>query len=261
MKVLLVSVLVIAVTALAPAGAQQYTCSAAFAQTYNTLDSGNISSQIQNNYEFVYPPSGSIAVTTGVLTITALDKVYTNAYFYYPAGAWTSSTAGWYYTTCSSTTSCLVYSNQYTSGIPTTPLAPALVTTGAGAYTQVTGSYINGRSIPFPGNVLGNNGQFVVTLKTTFDNSAGQKYIGLSYGSGSIGGVVQTTNTAFTRYFTITNQGSTGVQTVIAEGGGVGISGFFTTDSTTAQYITERMYLGTATDYNVSHSMNVQVTK
>ena len=80
LKVLLLSIAFIAVTALAPAGAQQYTCSFANAQTYNTLDSGAIQNTFQNTYTFVYPPSGSIAVTTGVLTITALDAVYPNAY-------------------------------------------------------------------------------------------------------------------------------------------------------------------------------------
>jgi hypothetical protein len=137
-----------------------------------------------NGIPFIFVPSGIITVTTGALLLgTALDLTYPGAYCYYPAGAWTGSAAGWYWTTFSSTTVGLVYSDKYTSGVPTVPTSPTLVTTGAGAYTQTTGAYITGINFVLPGNAMGINAGVQFQSVETNNNSAGAKYLIANFGA------------------------------------------------------------------------------
>jgi len=134
---------------------------------------------------FLKAPSGTIDVTTGVLTLgTALSNTYlmgqSNKYYmYFPAGAWTGSTSGWYYVTMSSTTSGLVYSNTYTTGNPVVPTSPTLVTTGAGAYTGVTAAVL-GPNVSITSDILNNsNGsRLKISLPISHsNNSAGAKTV------------------------------------------------------------------------------------
>ena len=134
---------------------------------------------------FLRAPSGTIDVTTGVLTLgTAISNTYlmgqsNKFYMYFPAGAWTGSAAGWYYVTMSSTTSGLVYSNTYTTGNPTVPSSPSLVTTGAGAYTGVTTSVL-GPNVSIPSDILNNRNGSRLKLSLPIshsNNSAGAKTV------------------------------------------------------------------------------------
>ena len=124
------------------------------------------------------PSSGSIAATTGVLTLsTALDQIYPSIYFWMPAGAWTGSAAGMYYATCTTTTSCLIYSNQYSGGVPTIPASPTLVTTGVGAYTQTTGAALTLLSYSMPANLMGPNGKLTTNFLFASSNTSNAKTI------------------------------------------------------------------------------------
>lgn len=109
---------------------------------------------------FVVPSSGSMADNGALTVTTALAQVYSRAFVYLPADAIVSgSAAGWYYAVFSSTTAATVYNNTYTSGVPVVPASPtAFVTTGPGAYTQVT-TGIQGPAYTLPANTVGLTGK------------------------------------------------------------------------------------------------------
>ena len=130
-------------------------------------------------------PTGNIAATTGINTLgTSLVGTFPSAYLCYPAGAWTGSAAGCYYAVCSSATSCTQYSNQYTSGTPSVPASPALVTTGAGAYTGVNGSYVQIMAFPIQANLMGLNGSIALETECFANTSANGKYASAYLGAG-----------------------------------------------------------------------------
>jgi hypothetical protein len=94
---------------------------------------------------------------------TPLPRAVGNSYSYFPAGALsTGSAAGWYWTNWSASTVGQAYNNTYTpgtSGTPTVVGSPtAFVSTGPGAFTQTSGSYIQGPTGPYTGNTMGLNG-------------------------------------------------------------------------------------------------------
>jgi hypothetical protein len=135
---------------------------------------------------FLIAPTSSIAATTGVITFGTAIPTYLLAspvsgsvkcYMYYPAGAWTGSTAGWYYTTITNSTTGTVYSNQYTTGQPTVPTSPTLVTTGAGAFVGVTG-IIKGPNVAMPANFIAPYNLLKIYTVQGNNNSAGTKLVG-----------------------------------------------------------------------------------
>ena len=175
---------------------------------------------------FLRAPSGTIDVTTGVLTLgTAISNTYlmgqSNKYYmYFPAGAWTGSAAGWYYVTMSSTTSGLVYSNTYTTGNPTVPSSPSLVTTGAGAYTGVTTSVL-GPNVSIPSDILNNRNGSRLKLSLPIshnNNSAGAKTVSPYINSiqTSVYNATTSTTGASTNEIIIPNPSNT---TVVGNGG------------------------------------------
>lgn len=221
---------------------------------------GGIANLYAQNIPFIFAPSGSIAVTTGVVTLgTALDKTYPNCYMYFPAGAWTGSTAGWYYVVMSSTTLGTVNSNAYTTGVPTIPASPTLVTTGAGAYTQTTGSYIAGPQFTVQGNLVGVNGKLRSNYGFTATNSAGNKFVKAVYGTAISGdGALLTTGLYQANSVTISNLGiatkQTYLQTFAAEG-----FDLTSVTSSSNQTFSLQCKLATATDWMVIQYSDVQL--
>ncbi len=130
----------------------------------------------------------------GVLTLTtALDRIYARAYFYMPAGAISAgSTAGWYYTVCTTSTACTVNNNVYTAGLPAIPTPVAFATTGPGAYTQTTGAEIVAQVLTVPANSMGANGSLDVVTKWSFENTAGAKTPKIKFGGSSVWGLALT---------------------------------------------------------------------
>lgn len=132
---------------------------------------------IQGGIPFILPSSGSMA-NNGALTVTtALPTTYPNAYVYLPANAVAAgSAAGWYYAVFSSTTAATVYNNRYTTGFPTIPASPtAFSTTGPGAYTQTSGSDIQGPNTTIPGGSMGPNGSLETMMLGHVQNSVNIK--------------------------------------------------------------------------------------
>lgn len=218
---------------------------------------------LTDSYPFIVPSSGSVTVTTGVLTLTtALDRVYAKSYMYFPAGAWTGSTAGFYYVTMSSTTSGLVYSNKYVSGIPSTPTSPTLVTTGAGAYTQTTATYLAGQIYTVPAGVMGLNGTLYTEVVCSAPATANFKYLQLVYGGNTFSGIGLTSSTTAAYMCKTTNNNATNSQSSFyyngINGGGYSSTAVDTTLTTTQQV---NYYLATATDYLVSQWVSLQVLR
>jgi hypothetical protein len=185
----------------------------------------------KSNIPFYIAPTGTITVTTGVLTLGTALLSYQNPgymYMYFPAGAWTGSTAGWYYVTMSSTTSGLVYSNTYTTGIPTIPTSPTLVTTGAGAYTGVSGSPLAGPNISIPANVLINSAGLRANLSQGNNSSAGAKIMSLYINNPGIfmGGTTSTTGTEYSIGSYTVIQGTSAASSILRSFSTTSISGY-----------------------------------
>ena len=163
----------------------------------------------QNAVPFLIPSSGSIGDNGALTGITALLQAYPNCYMYFPANAISAgSAAGWYYVVMSSTTAGTIYNNVYTTGLPTIPSSPiAFVTTGPGAYTQTTGSFINVYSFNVPGNLLGINGFIDVFTDKSCNNSAGNKIDRALFSANEIHQVTNTTYAGQSTRHIIQNRG------------------------------------------------------
>ena len=196
------------------------------------------------------PPSGTIAAN-GVLTLgTALDNTYPSIYMYFPAGAWTGSTAGMYYVSMSSTTVGQVYTNQYTGGVPVIPSSPAAVSTGAGAYTQTTGTYLTVLSYSLPGGVAGPSGSITSKFLISASNSAGAKIVEpLSGLLGASGSIALTTGQGVLRTFTSTNVSTTRQIGVQAADGSNNVLANGVNNTAVTVPITPKLYIPTATDW------------
>ncbi len=169
----------------------------------------------KTTYPFILPSSGSVTVTTGaILLTTPLDLVYSNAYMYFPAGAFTGSTAGFYYVTMSSTTAGTMTSTKYVSGIPTTPTAPVTVTTGAGAYVQDTGTVV-GQTFTIGANSMGVDGIIHTEVSGTCLNSVTGKTFSLIFGGTNLGATSSTTTVAVLQQNTIANRNNAALQSYV----------------------------------------------
>lgn len=219
----------------------------------------------QSRLPMILPSSGSMG-NNGALTLTtALDQAYPNAYFYMPAGAIASgSTAGFYYGVMSSTTAATLYNNPYTSGTPTIPATPTgFITTGPGAYTQTTGSFITAYSTTLPGGTLGINDEIQAHGNIFYINSAGAKSFELAYGSFVYGLIAPTTSVIQPFIGGFENTGVTNRQNLTSVSG-MNLSTMLSTlangtiDSTSNQTLTAALKLSTATDYVMIQSLVIQ---
>lgn len=147
------------------------------------------------------PPSGTMAQSGANAQVTfgtALPVVYPSIYIYFQAAAvYPSSPAGWYYSSCSSTTVCTVYNNIYTSG---STLIPATLTSipnaTAGAVSSPIATNIISFSVVIPANTLGPNGYLQFTFRVNNNNSANSKQTSVSFaGALGFGTLSNTTNT------------------------------------------------------------------
>ena len=140
----------------------------------------------------IMPSSGSIA-NNGVLTITtALPATYGNLYLYLPAGAIAAagpgSAAGVYYAQCTTTTACTVFNNVLNSGPPQIIVAPtAFVSTGPGAYTQTTGTFVNLMTITVGAGFIGANGVLSASTYALRPNTAGAVQEQWTLGGSAVG--------------------------------------------------------------------------
>ncbi len=209
---------------------------------------------------FLLPPNGSVTDTAGDITLgTALDQTYPNMYIYLAANALgNSNAAGWFYATCSSTTACKVYNNVYSSGNPTIPASPtAFSNTVSASYTTTTGTYLASYSIIIPGYQVGPYDAVEVLGTLLWNNTANNKAASVYYGGVSFYTGTFTTNHVTGFDWGFRNVGTTNAQELItttngASGGFAPQSGapaLATIDTTTAQTLTVKLEMATATDY------------
>ena len=216
---------------------------------------------LQTGIPFIVPSSGTVAVTTGALALTtALDQIYTKCYMYFPANTWTSSTAGFYYVVMSTTDDGLVYSDKYVSGQPAIPASPALVTTGAGAYTQ-TGENLQcqGPTITIPASSMGLNGRLFATGASRNNNSGNAKAIYFHAGA---------SQASISSNTTATGSGSLNLPSIVMQNAGVAAVQYVTVNGSMSALWAENTaadvtvyfmcYLATAgTDYVILHSPQI----
>lgn len=223
------------------------------------------------NIPFFLCSSGTMGNNGAVTGLTALpfETSYgasPNAYVYMPANAISAgSAAGWYYAVFSSPTACTLYNNVYTSGVPTIPSSPtAFVTTGPGAFTQTTGSFINGPVILIP--ALTSNS--VIRLGTFFltNNSANAKNASHFFGGQNIqlNTFSTTTTTTMMADFVITNKNATNRQFTRVFSGtstlSVGTPSPSSVDTSVAnQNLVMRMLLNNATDVIAFYNGSIEV--
>lgn len=219
---------------------------------------GNVT-MVTSAYPFILPTSGSVAVTTGVITLsTALDNIYSNAYMYFPANTFTGSTAGFYYVTMSSTTVGLMYSTKYTSGLPVTPTSPSLITTGAGAYTQTTGS-VAGQSFSILGGLMDLTGILYAEFNCSCKSSPDVKTLSISYDGSSTGTSTVTNTTFLNQRSQIENKNVTGAQICfqISDSGSGSSFTELTIDSTLTKSIIYNYQIATASNWIVCRCLSL----
>lgn len=208
---------------------------------------------------FGVPSSGTITAVTGALALTtAMPLLFRNCYLYFPAGAWTGSAAGWYYVEMSSASAGLVYSNQWTGGVPTIPTSKTLVTTGAGAYTQTTGSALVTPTVhALPGNVLGTQGRLKFVGNTINNNSGTSKYPAISYGSANMALGANSTGVFAQGNATISCLGNTQYEvTYTSYNSTFNAPGYVAVDSTASQNISFNVTIYANTDFCVFNLAN-----
>jgi hypothetical protein len=215
----------------------------------------------QSAIPLILQSSGSIANNGALTGLTALPSTIANCYMWFPTNTISAATpAGWYYVTMSSATAGTIFNNTYTTGSPTIPGSPtAFVTTGPGAYTQTTGSYIQSASVTVLANSMGVNGAVECWANGVNNNSAGQKTVAPFFGGSanyvssytlSLGGAIQTS---------VRNRGKTNAQSqanntiTTVQMGDIGAVNSnpttFTIDTTVNQTFSIGLKIATATDF------------
>jgi hypothetical protein len=196
--------------------------------------------------------TGTIA-TAGTVTLgTALNTTYSGGiWLYFPATAFASGSAGFYWTVMSSTTAGTVYTSD-TSGTP--------VTGSNSAYTGST-SQQTAVTITVPGGALGTNGALRVYMGASCNNTAGAKTISSYFGGSLTSGVSGTTTTIFSNAGLIINRNSASSQVATSYTSTTnGIFRLFTTlDTTSDKNIDLRLQIATATDVCVMENYLVEI--
>ena len=210
--------------------------------------------------------SDLIASSTGVLTLgTALDRVYTKAYCWLPAGAFTGSAAGMYPIACTTTTSCLAYSNLYTGGPFIWPSSPTLITTGAGAYTTVPATYFTLASIPLPANLVGLNGSVAFNISATNNNNSNNKIIAAGLASGSVATGTNNTGIYQNLVSIVANQGAANAQFAGNMYGAAGYATYtnqtFSVNTAASTTMVIQGYLANGADWTFIQSGNIQLAR
>lgn len=162
----------------------------------------------------IIPSSGSIGNNGALSGITALPVAHSwGCFMYFPANAIAAGVAaGFYFVVMSSTSAGTIYNNTYTTGVPAVPatLVP-FVTTGPGAYTQVT-TAVDMATITIPAGRLGTAGRIIATPAFIFVNSATTKTLSMVFGGTSLYSKNRTTTTTELPFLDVRNRGVTGRQ-------------------------------------------------
>ena len=179
---------------------------------------GNLAGRRQllsTGVRFVLPSSGSVGANGALTLTTALPATFAKAFMYFPAGAvFSGSAAGRYYVVMSSTTAGTIYTDTYTSGVPSYPSSPtSVVGAGPGAYTQTTGAQIAMVTLTLPGGTLGANGKLIVSKMGSVANTAGNKVPESALAGSTFASYTFTTSTMYRAVDEMQNMSSESAQT------------------------------------------------
>jgi len=222
-------------------------------------------SQFQSNVPYGIANSGTVTALGAVTLGTALPFIYGaasiagtvplystvagnvggGAWLYYPATAFSTLSAGFYWTVMTSTTVGTVYSAG--------PGSAVAVGTGSG-YTGATSAQV-ARSISIPANGMGGpNGKARFRLLVSTNNSAGAKTAALTFGGQSVVSQAVTTSVGAVLDGFVANRGVSGAQlvspNVAAFGSGAQATAMaqINVDTTVATTVNISLTLATATD-------------
>lgn len=221
----------------------------------------------QARVPFVYVSSGTMGNNGALSGLTALQHAYPDAYVYLPAGAIAASgpgsAAGWYYAQFSSATAATVYNNTYTSGTPQIPASPtAFSTTGPGAFTQTTGSYIPGYTLSIAGGTIGINGSVEIKALANNNSSVNNKTVRIQFGGAmNLAVITQTSSNGSALAAGFSNCGKATAQVIypydIEATTGGAVYGLVNTAN--AQQVQVYFNLATATDTMVIENVQVNL--
>jgi hypothetical protein len=195
--------------------------------------------------------SGTVAVNGTYTAGTAYNTTYSGGiYLYFPATAFATAPAGFYWCVASSTTAFTVY----TDNSATTP-----VTGSNAAFTGSTAQQ-NAVTITVPGGAMGANGSLRIFSGATLNNTAGAKSLTNYIGAAVIGTSSPTTSTNTSLCLVVSNRNSESSQRSSTISGNSTVIGGFTTANTAEDFqITIRLQLATATDWIVLEHFLVEV--
>ena len=208
--------------------------------------------------------AGTMGNNGALSGITAVATAYPNAYCYMPAAAIASgSAAGWYYAVFSSTTAATLYNNTYTSGTPAIPGSPtAFSTTGPGAYTQTTATYIAGYTLPIAGGTIGANGSVKILALSTNNSSGNNKTFLVQFGGTmNVSILTQTSSQQAGVPAGFSNRGSASAQVWLPYGliGTTGATTYGTVNTASSQNLQFFFNMTTTTDTMIYENIEVEL--
>lgn len=246
-----------------------------------TANMTNVSSPVlvtQSSLQMGIPSSGTITAAGALTMTTALDIIYgpTNnnipgIWLYFPATAFATAPAGWYWCVMTSTTLGTVYAANYVPPLTASIGQSATPIVGSGSgYTQTVSSLRYAPIVAIPGNSMGPNGSLRVTSTQSNNNSAGGKSFGMFWSASStmssantLQSLAVTTSTTGRFQAQMDNAGATNSQIWMQPA----VAAFGTTstptqassiDTTQTTYIGIGMNLAVATDWVICQSLLVE---
>lgn len=119
--------------------------------------------------------AGAFTLSTAILT--GVYTALTGCYVYLPANFGGSTrSAGWYWAQFSSDTAGIVYTEQYTGGVPSRVTSPTAFTENLTGWVTGVTTEITIDTILLPGNVLGKNGRLQMWMHQSGTTSGYKTY-------------------------------------------------------------------------------------
>lgn len=211
---------------------------------------------------------GGGAFTLSAAILTGAWNLLTDCYVYLTANAGGSGCGeGWYFAQFASDTAGTIYADQYISGQPTIPAAPAVFPDSPTGRITTTISEITAiRGLTLPAGALGKNGVLEFWPRSMATNSAGAKQYRLKIGT-SEAVLEQATSLPDTeRVLTVRNRGRLDRQSASRSGQGVGTAiaalagDYLSIDTSIDQAITVTLKLAATTDAMVLVASRLVVT-
>jgi hypothetical protein len=224
----------------------------ALAATYERDWAGNNMPYVlaQSAVPYGIANSGTVA-TNGTYTAgTAYNTTYSGGiWLYFPATAFATASAGFYWCVASSTTAFQVYTDA---------TAATLITGSNSGFTGST-SQQTAVSVTLPGGVVGANGKVRIAASSSCNATAGQKSMQFALGATNLTIVNSASVLAINSVQTIANRNSLSRQRLSNFSSATGSGGYATIDTSADQTISIKLTLAVATDVVVLEDYTIEV--